>query len=42
MPITSTLYPKITDQNGTILTDDSVTIDSYTNGYYLDLGFVEG
>ena len=40
MSITSTFNPKITDQNGTILTDDFATINSYTNGYYLDLGFV--
>ena len=40
MSITSTFNPKITDQNGTILAYDSVTFDSYTNGYYLDLGFV--
>lgn len=31
MSITSTLNPKITNQNGTILTNGSVTINSYTN-----------
>ena len=41
MSITSTFNPKITDQNGTILTNGSVTINSYTNEYYLDFGFVE-
>lgn len=40
MSITSTLNPKITDQNDTILTNGSVTINGFTIGYYLDLGFV--